>query len=493
VIAGLVAIVCGTGLGELLGALVPPSPVVAVAGAAVDLAPSWAKETAIAWFGTGDKVVLVIAIVVVLLAVGALAGRLQERRAPWGVVLVALVGVLGVAAAVTRPDAGTGAWLAPVVATLAAAVVLGVLLRADREEPDRAALSRRGFLVVAGSATAAGVLAAIGAGIATAASRTAAAVAQAFRLPAPARPAPPIPAAAALDVAGISPIITPNDAFYRVDTAFIVPQVADWELRIHGLVERELRLTWDELVALPLDEHVTTLLCVSNPIGGEYVGTARWLGYPIRELLARAGPLPEADMVLSTSADGWTASTPLEALTDPGRMAVLAIGMNGEPLPPEHGAPVRMVVAGLYGYVSATKWVVDFEVTRFDRATAYWTDRGWAPLGPVKLSSRIDVPRYASVLPVGSMPIAGVAWHQTVGIAAVEVQVDDGPWRPAELSEPINDDTWVQWHLDWDAEEGPHVVRVRATDRAGEVQTEDFRPVVPDGATGLHSVRFEVQ
>ena len=296
-----------------------------------------------------------------------------------------------------------------------------------------------------------------------------------------------IPAGAELDVDGITPIVTPNAEFYRIDTALAVPAVdpAGWSLRIHGMVEQEVALTWDELLALPLEESVTTLACVSNEVGGGLIGNAVWLGYPIRELLARAAPSADADMVLSRSIDGFTASTPLAVLEDE-RDAILAVGMNGEPLPPEHGFPVRMVVPGLYGYVSATKWVVDLEVTRFDAASAYWTGRGWSARGPVKLSSRIDVPRSGQPLTAGPVTVAGVAWHQHVGIEAVDVQVDDGPWRPAELATAISIDTWVQWRYEWDASPGSHTLRVRATGADGEVQTSKRQGVVPDGATGLH-------
>ncbi|MEZ5189715.1 MAG: molybdopterin-dependent oxidoreductase [Schumannella sp.] len=313
------------------------------------------------------------------------------------------------------------------------------------------------------------------------------AVREAIRLPAPAAPAPPVPAGAELDVEGISPLITPNRSFYRIDTALRVPRVdpADWSLRIHGMVDREVRLTWDELLALPLEESRATLMCVSNPVGGSLIGTALWLGYPIRELLDRAGPHPDADMVLSRSIDGFTAGSPLEVLRETDRNAILAVGMNGQPLPEEHGFPVRMVVPGLYGYVSATKWVVELEVTRFDTASAYWTDRGWSARGPVKLGSRIDVVQGG----VGAMTAAGVAWHQHTGISGVEVQVDGGPWREAELAEALSIDTWVQWRYDFAPPAGEHEVAVRAIGLDGEVQTAEVADVVPDGATGHHTVR----
>ncbi|HEX5858214.1 MAG TPA: molybdopterin-dependent oxidoreductase, partial [Microbacterium sp.] len=347
--------------------------------------------------------------------------------------------------------------------------------------------SRRSLLVWAGSATALGVLAAVGASAVRAGTRGIAVIRDALKLPAAAVTAPAIPAGTELGLPGLAPVITPNDQFYRIDTALVVPQIdpATWSLRIHGLVEREVELTWDELLALPLEESVTTLACVSNEVGGDLIGNALWLGYPIRELLARAKPTTDADMVLSRSIDGFTASTPLEVLTDD-RDAILAVGMNGEPLPAEHGFPVRMVVPGLYGYVSATKWVTELEVTRFDEQRAYWTDRGWSERGPIKLQSRIDVPRRGQGLKAGDVVIAGVAWQQHVGIEGVEVQIDEGEWRPATLATAISDDTWVQWSLPWTAKKGDHVIRCRATNKEGERQTEDEVGVVPDGATGWH-------
>ena len=303
-----------------------------------------------------------------------------------------------------------------------------------------------------------------------------------------------MPAGAELGIEGLAPVVTPNANFYRIDTALVVPQVdpATWSLRIHGLVEEEVVLTWDELLALPLEESWTTLACVSNPVGGDLIGNAKWLGYPVRELLARARPTSSADMVLSRSIDGFTASTPLEVLTEDGRNAILAVGMNDEPLPAEHGFPVRMVVPGLYGYVSATKWITELEVTRFDQSTAYWTTRGWSAEGPVKLQSRIDVPKANQGLSPGATSIAGVAWQQNVGVAKVEVQVDEGPWQEATLATAVSDDTWVQWSIPWTAETGSHEIRCRATNVNGETQTDATAPPAPDGATGWHRVNIDV-
>jgi len=322
----------------------------------------------------------------------------------------------------------------------------------------------------------------------------AATAARAFvRLPAPVRPARPVPAGAQSPSPGVVDVVTANADFYRIDTALTPPQVdpSTWSLRVHGLVEREVTLTWDEVLASDLVEAYVTLTCVSNPVGGSLAGNARWLGLPIRTVLARAVPLPGADMVLSTSADGFTASTPLAVLTDD-RDALLAVGMNGEPLPVAHGFPVRMVVPGLYGYVSATKWVTDLEVTRFADRAAYWTQRGWSERGPVRTSSRIEVPRHHATVPAGRVAVGGTAWAQHTGITGVEVQVNQGPWQPAELAAEISVDTWRQWSWTWDAEPGPYTLRVRATDATGTVQDRAVRDVLPDGATGWHETSVRV-
>ncbi|GAA1789885.1 molybdopterin-dependent oxidoreductase [Agromyces lapidis] len=523
--AGAGAAVFGAGLGELTAAIIAPEsgPFVVVGAALIDLAPPWAKDTAIALFGTGDKPALLIGIGIVLLVVSGAAGVLEARRPPWGQVVLGLFGAVGALAAATRANAPMLAVVPSLVAGVAAVLALRVLIgrlrrggagAGDRSPADGAAArgadgvgadgdgadatadgaTRRGFLVWAGGAAAIGVLATVAGSALRAGGRALSAVRDAIRLPAPATTAS-VPSGAELGIDGLAPVITPNAEFYRIDTALAVPLVdpAEWRLRIHGMVEREVELTWDELLALPLDESVTTLACVSNEVGGSLIGNAVWLGHPIRELLARARPLAGADMVLSRSVDGFTASTPLEVLQDD-RAAILAVGMNGEPLPVEHGFPVRMVVPGLYGYVSATKWVVELEVTRFDAVNAYWTDRGWSAQGPIKLSSRIDVPRGGRPVDAGAAVLAGVAWHQHVGIDAVEVQLDDGDWRPATLATAISSDTWVQWRYEWpDASPGTHTARVRAIGADGAVQIADEQGVVPDGATGLHEISFDVR
>ncbi|MBB2965889.1 molybdopterin-dependent oxidoreductase [Leifsonia aquatica] len=499
-LAGVAGVVAGVGAAELVSAFVVQdgSPVLVVGSLVIDLAPGWVKEAVIAVFGTGDKAFLIALLAVLVLAGGALAGWLELRRPPFGRVLIAAGGAVGVLAALTRSGAGIVDAVPSVLAALVGVLVLAWLIRLLRgTEPTRVApqgeVTRRRFVLAASGTAIAGAIAVVAGQVVAAGYRAAAAARAAFHLPTPATTAPPIPAGASFPIPGLSPIVTPAADFYRIDTALQIPgiQPQDWRLRITGMVEHEVELTYAQLLALPLEESVTTLTCVSNEVGGDLIGNARWLGYPIRHLLARAKPTARADMVLSRSQDGWTASTPIEALTDE-RAAILAVGMNGQPLPLEHGYPVRMVVPGLYGYVSATKWVVELQVTRFDAVTSYWTDRGWSERGPVKLSSRIDVPAAGRQVKAGTVAVAGVAWSQHVGVSAVEVRVDHGDWVPAQLADAISIDTWRQWKYEWAAEPGTHTLTVRATDARGTVQTAKEQDVVPDGATGLHTITVTV-
>jgi DMSO/TMAO reductase YedYZ molybdopterin-dependent catalytic subunit len=316
----------------------------------------------------------------------------------------------------------------------------------------------------------------------------------AIKIPAPASRAKALPAGVSAEVAGTSRFVTPNTAFYRVDTLLTVPKLdpRNWELRVHGMVDRELRFNLADLLGRRLVERDITLTCVSNEVGGPYVGNARWIGVPIAEILREAGVRAGADAVKSTSVDGLTIGTPLKALTD-GRDAIFAVAMNGEPLPFEHGFPVRMVVPGLYGYVSATKWIVDFEVTRFEDFSAYWTDRGWSVEAPIKTSSRIDVPKGFARIKAGPAVAAGVAWAQNRGIAKIEVQVDEGPWQEATLALEDTIDTWRQWTLRWNATPGNHRLTVRATDADGQVQTTDRAAPRPNGSSGLHNTVVMVE
>ncbi|QDP98497.1 molybdopterin-dependent oxidoreductase [Microlunatus elymi] len=352
---------------------------------------------------------------------------------------------------------------------------------------------RRHFLILTGAIAAGSLIIGGGSRVLASGKSLALQARSMIKLPAAAEPAPPVPAGANLKINNLTPYMTANDNFYRVDTALTVPIVnpTDWTLRITGMVEREVTISWQELLKLPLSEFYVTLTCVSNEVGGNLAGNARWLGYPLRELLSRAGPKPGADMVLSRSVDGFTAGSPLSALTDPHRDAIIAIGMNGEPLPAEHGFPARLVVPGLYGYVSATKWVKELKVTTYADDQAYWTPLGWSARGPIKLASRIDTPTGA--VNAGRVAVAGVAWAQHTGISKVEVRVDSQPWRTARLAATVSADTWRQWVYEWDAAPGDHQLTVRATDADGNLQTAASAPPAPDGATGWHTVNVRVR
>jgi DMSO/TMAO reductase YedYZ molybdopterin-dependent catalytic subunit len=498
-LAGVLAAAAGLAVAELVAALVAPGASTLFAGGAavVDVVPPWLKDFAVQAFGTNDKAVLLGSMGVVLALGAALAGWLELRRPPSGVVLIAIVGVVGATVAVLRPDA-TPLWALPSVVGIGGAVILlrtaTAKLRpvADLRTAEGDTVDRRGFLMVTGIAAGVAVLALAGSRVLSAGATAVNAVRERIRLPAARTTAPPVPAGADLQLDGLTPYVTPNPEFYRIDTALRVPQLdpAEWSLEVHGMVDEPFTITWDELLALPLEEHHVTLACVSNPVGGDLIGNALWLGYPIRALLERARPQAGADMVLSRSDDGFTAGTPLEVLLDPDRTSLLAVGMNGEPLPVDHGFPARLVVPGLYGYVSATKWVTSLKVTTFDADQGYWTPRGWSALGPIKVQSRIDVPR-GSTAP-GTVTVAGVAWAQHTGVAAVEVRADDGDWVPAELAETVGTDTWRQWSVSLDLDAGDHTLAVRATDADGLVQTEAEAPPAPDGATGWHTVRVSV-
>lgn len=498
VFAGLASTAAGVGAAELVAVAIAPrsSPLFAAGALVIDLAPPWLKETVIALVGTADKAVIIgsVALLVAVLAVAA--GLLERSRPPWGRVLLGALGVLGLGAATTRADSTMLSAVPSLVAIGVGVWLLGLLTRqsaAANADDTTKGMARRTFLITSGLAAGLGVLAVVAGRITASGIQAVEAARRRFTLPAAAAAAPPVPPGASLDVPGITPLITPNENFYRIDTALIVPSVdpADWALTVTGMVDREVTITFDELLALPLEESYTTLACVSNYVGGDLIGNALWLGYPIRHLLAKAGPKAGADMVLSRSVDGFTAGTPLAALTDD-RNAILAVAMNGSPLPAEHGFPVRMVVPGLFGYVSATKWVTELQVSTFAKESAYWTQRGWSERGPVKLSSRIDTPRESRQVAEGRLAVAGVAWSQHVGVSRVEVQVDDGEWSDAVLADAISADTWRQWSFPWDAQRGRHQLTVRATDANGRLQTSASADVVPDGATGLHSIVVDV-
>jgi len=515
--AGIGAAAGGVAVGELAAGFASPSlsPLTAVGGAVIDAVPPGVKDWAIALFGTADKAALLAAMALAIAVLAAVAGVLERRRRFAGAAVMGIFGLAGVAAVLTRSQVTPAALVLPLLAAAVAVVLLRFLARRlqaweDLEPGDAGpegegpgdtgpagtgtAASRRSFLQALATTAAAtalgGVLAGIWRGAAAAVSEARARIS----LPLPASAAPPIPAAAEPGVAGMPPLVTPNPDFYRIDTALAVPAVSPetWVLKVTGRVAREVQLSFADLLAKPLVERHVTIACVSNEVGGDLIGNARWLGWPVRELLALAGPQPGADMVLSRSADGWTAGTPLDALTD-GRDALLAVGMNGEPLPLEHGFPVRLVVPGLYGYVSATKWVTELKVTRFADDAGYWTPRGWSARGPIKTSSRIDVPRSGRPVSAGTVVFGGVAWAQHTGIGKVELRVNRGPWQEAELAQGISVDTWYQWKLAVHLTPGQYEVQVRATNLLGEPQDETARPPAPDGATGFHTVRVDVK
>ncbi len=488
------------GVGQLAAAFGTPaaSPVVAIGQAAIDLSPQPVRSWAIATFGTRDKAVLVGGILVVLGLLSLLVAPAAVRRPAVGFWAIGGAAGLGVAAAMTRPSASPG-WAVPsLLAGAAAAVAFGVLTRPVRLEVMDGdgrplAFDRRRFLRAALAVGAVGV-GSVTFGVRRSREREAVAAARSgLRIPTPADPAAPIPRGAGVDVPGAVPFVTPTDRFYRVDTALFVPEVdpRTWTLRIHGMVDRELELDLHSLLRRPLIERDVTLSCVSNPVGGRYVGNARWIGAALAPLLREAGISPEADQLISRSVDGFTAGTPMRLVLD-GRDAMLAVAMNGAPLPTEHGFPVRMVVPGLYGYESATKWLAELEATTYAAYDAYWVQRGWARYAPIRTQSRIDTPRVRSTVRAGRVPVAGVAWAQHTGISRVEVCVDGGRWNEATLAAQDTVDTWRQWRWDWDATPGAHVLSVRATDANGITQPGTPTDPFPAGATGWHTIPVTV-
>ena len=501
-LAGLLTGAVALGVAELTAAVTGPNgaPVVAVGETAINLTPVPVKEFAIAHFGTHDKQALVTGIVVLLAAFAVLIGVLAVRRLAYGLAALAAFAAVGVAAAVSLPAATATDVVPTGVGAAVAAVTLVLLVRMIRgtgaEQPaggaELAGTGRRGFLI-AGAGAAALAAGAGGLGDALLGRFSVASSRAAVRLPAPAvREA--VPAGTDFSIPGLTPFLTSNASFYRVDTDLVLPQVSPttWRLRIDGMVERELEFTFAELLAMPLTEADITLVCVSNEVGGTYNGNARWLGVPLAGLLRLAGVRAGADQVLSAATDGMTISTPVAAIMDGpilnGHSALLAVGMNGQPLPVAHGFPARMVVPGLYGYVSATKWVTRLTLTTFARQQAYWTQRGYAAQAPIKTELRIDVPKPLAQVKAGPVTVAGVAWAPARGIAAVEVSVDDGPWGPAGLAAAGGIDTWRQWRQTWDATPGVHQLQVRATDNTGATQPSRRAQPVPSGASGWDSV-----
>jgi DMSO/TMAO reductase YedYZ molybdopterin-dependent catalytic subunit len=586
-LSGVAAAAAALGVAEVVAVATGPlsAPLLAVGGVVVDNVPAAVKDFGIALFGVHDKTALITGTAIVLAAYAYCVGVIAARSWRAALAGIALFGVIGVAAAVTRHDAGALAALPSLVGAAVAVLVLRYLLSlaaaaepATRPEPPGVgARTPSGTVTAAGSRPPAttggggppvttggggpaattggggpaattggggppadsvggGPAAVTGAGAAVTgaggagkdrgggalyleegrrrflkglgivfaiaavsgiggrlltARRAVTSARNAVVLPPPVAPALPVPANA--QAPGAVPYVTSNGDFYRIDTSLYPPEVdpATWQLRIFGMVRNPITITWDELLKRPMIQRYITLACVSNEVGGDLISNALWLGTPIKALLDEAQPLPDADQVIQRSVDGWTCGSPTAVLRD-GRDALLAVGMNGAPLPVEHGFPVRMVVPGLYGYVSACKWITEIELSRFADFDAYWVPRGWSQQAPIKTQSRIDTPRDGAKRKAGVVAVAGVAWAQHRGIKKVEVQVDGGPWAEATLAGTVSSDTWRQWSYQWHAAKGDHAVRVRATDSTGETQTSTPAPPDPNGATGWHSVRVSV-
>ncbi len=497
---GVLATLLGVAAAHLVAALTDPasSPVLAVGSTVIDLTPTPVKEWAVAQFGTKDKPILIGSVFAGVLVLSAVAGALSRRRfALGGGLLVCLVALAG-AAALTRPTAGLSAVLPAVAAGIVGVAALAWLVRltGSREARDRpprptdASPTRRGVLISAGVMAAA----AVAMGVAGRQIARARGVIKDLTLPAAAEPAPPFPEGLEGKYPGIAALRTPNDDFYRIDTRLTLPVIDrdSWTLTIDGDVDNEVTFSFDDLLEMPLIERDITLTCVSNEVGGPYIGGTRWTGVRLTDLLDRAGiGSTGADQILSTDVDGMTISTPLDLATD-GRDAMIAIAMDGQPLPREHGYPARMVVPGLYGYVSACKWITRITLTTYDEKKAYWTDRGWAIDAPIKLMSRIDTPRPLSNVKAGRTFIGGVAWHQHRGLTGVQVRIDGGEWQDAQLGPDAGNDYWRQWYVEWDAEPGQHTLAARALDENGEPQTAARATPFPDGASGVQSIVVNV-
>jgi DMSO/TMAO reductase YedYZ molybdopterin-dependent catalytic subunit len=503
---GVVAVASAIGTGELAAGVLAgiPSPVLSIGRLVVALQPPGAKDLVASLFGTADKLALQVVILAVAAAIGAGLGLLAASRPQLAATIVAAFSSLGFVASLGDPDAvtalaalGAGAeaivgigvlnWLVPI------ALASGGATAGARPEsrggatgtmPDwtRRALIQRGAAVAFASV-------AVGA-IGRALLERQRAPTTALPLPVPGQPAT-LPAGADLAIPDLTPIVVPNDRFYKIDTALIPPNVNvdEWRLKVTGMVDREVELTYAELIQLPIVEQYVTIACVSNVVGGDLVGNASWRGVPLRTVLAMAGVQANASQLVGRSVDGFTVGMPTSWVMDESRMPMIAVGMNGQALPRAHGYPARLIVPGLYGYVSATKWLAELELTTLEAFDAYWVPRGWAKEAPILTQSRIDLPR--GNVPVGRVTVAGVAWAPDRGVSKVEVSID-GEWHDARLSSPISKATWVQWLFDWDATAGNHEIRVRATDGTGAVQTDQRSDPAPDGARGYHTVGVQV-
>ncbi len=496
-LSGAVAAGTALALTELIAGITEkvPSAIAAVGGIIIDSSPRFVKEFAISVFGTADKGALAIGTVIVGVLVGWFVGRASRTR-PWvGFAAFGLFALLGIAASLGEVQISPALTILAIAGAAAVGVFVLRLLLSDVETPTDGVVTapdRRMFLAqAAGIGTAAAVAGLGGRRLIIARSEE---VRQSVALPVAQMtvPAPP-PEAQFAGVPDLTPIVVPNSDFYRIDTALVVPRPDpdSWKLKVTGMVDREIKLSLDDLMKRPLHEEYVTIACVSNEVGGDLIGNAKWTGVRLVELLEEAGVQPGAEQIVGRSVDGWTSGFPVELALD-GREALVAIGMNGEPLPPSHGFPARLIVPGLYGYVSATKWIEEIELTTWDGFDGYWIPRGWAKEAPIKTQSRIDHPRQGQSVAEDPLVLAGVAWAPTRGIERVEVSLDGGGWIECELTSPLSDKAWVQWRADVPTTPGNHTATVRATDGTGTTQTADRARPAPDGATGYHEVRFEV-
>ena len=494
-IFGALAVLAGLAAGDLVAAFNSSwsSPVISLGNRVIDYVPSVVKKYVIEIFGLYDKIFLVSLIIFIVLAISIFIGRAytggQEKKAY--LTIAAMLAASGVASLL---DAQAN--LSSLAPTLVSGVTTIYVLRwlgAKKKDSEAAggSLTRR-ELLKAGAILGAVSISASALGKALSQKTTVARERIAIALPKPLKFLAKPPADPALKIAGLSPFFTPNEDFYRIDTALSIPNLSvdDWSLEIVGMVANPLTITYAQLSARPVFELDDTIACVSNEIGGPLVGNARWLGVRLDDLIREAQPTPDADQIMGYSYDGFTAGFPLATLD--GRDAMIAIGMNGEALPTAHGFPARIIVPGLYGYVSATKWLVRIELTRFDKKQGFWISRGWSERAPIKTQSRIDTPAPGTQISAGTVAIAGVAWAPTRGISKVEVRVGSAPWRVANLAEVMADTTWRQWWIDWDAKAGDYIIAVRATDGDGNVQSEQYVPIEPNGAEGWHSVNVRV-
>jgi DMSO/TMAO reductase YedYZ molybdopterin-dependent catalytic subunit len=488
-LAGLLTGVAGLATSYLASTLLGlrGNAVTDVAELVIRLTPGQVAEALIQRVGRHDKPLLVTGVLLVVLVLFAVLGMVARRSQGGAVGGFLGLGVIGLIANQSQYAAPATGILPVLVGTATWLVALGLLTAPLRDRPFAEGDSGRRFvLVAAGVAVGSAVVGAVG-WKAGGHRRAVAAARDQLRLTGVTDPGAPPGTSVGVD--GIASWQTPSNRFYRIDTSLSPPAIApeDWSLRIHGMVDHPMTLTFADLLVRPRTQLWMTLNCVSNDVGGPLISNAWWSGVLVKELLAEAGVQPGADAVKQTSDDGWTCGTPLSALTDD-RHAILAFAMNGAPLPIEHGFPVRTLVPGLYGYVSACKWVRDLEVTTFDSFTAYWTSRGWSEQGPVKLASRIDVPHDGAHVPAGSLTVGGLAWQQNTGIKGVEVQLDGGAWQPATLARRNLTDSWLQWKTTFDVPSGDHQLRVRAVNDDGQVQTAVRAAPAPNGASGWHTI-----